>query len=143
MTIEPTQNITIMLLDVARLLRHTALQIETTVEAGVIMSTSNHPAGEGQLPRLDRDGLSVHWRGGECVLGATISFRLLDRLARRPNHYISHAQLLDDVWECMRSRSAIRSAVCELRLRLASAGMQDLAEMIDGSHQGHYGLILR
>ena len=143
MTIEPAQNTSFVLMDVARLLRHTAQQIEDAVEAGVVMSASNHVDRDGQHPRIDRDGLSVHWRGGECILGATISFRLLDRLARRPNHYVSHAQLLDDVWECVRSRSAIRSAVCELRLRLSSAGMQDLAEMIDGSHQGHYGLILR
>lgn len=91
---------------------------------------------------IDRSKFSVVWNGRECVLGATISFRLLERLARRPNQYTSHSQLLDDVWGGTRSISTIRSAVGELRGALQRAGLSDLAAMIDGQHRGHYGLML-
>ena len=92
---------------------------------------------------VDRHALSVRWNGDDCFLGYTLAFRLIDRLAQRPNHYFSHAQLLDDVWGGPRSPSAIRSVVSDLRSRLSSAGMADLAGMIDGSNAGHYGLFMQ
>ena len=92
---------------------------------------------------IDRHALTVRWNGNGCFLGYTLAFRLIDRLAQRPNYYFSHAQLLDDVWGGPRSRSAIRSVVSDLRIRLASAGMAELASMIDGSNPGHYGLLMQ
>lgn len=92
---------------------------------------------------IDRETLAVRWNGRSCYLGFTMAFRLLERLARRPNFYVTHDQLLQDIWGGPRSKSAIRSAVNDLRSRLASAGMGDLANAIDGSNAGRYGLILR
>jgi DNA-binding response OmpR family regulator len=93
-------------------------------------------------PMVDPRTLSVRWNGHECVLGASIGFRLIQRLARRPNHYISHADLLDDVWGCQRSTATVRSAVRDLRRRLVEANMPELARRIDGTHRGYYALLL-
>lgn len=92
---------------------------------------------------IDHNRMSVRWNGRSCHLGATIAFRLLERLAQRSNHYVTHDELLNDVWRgAPRSPSAIRSAVSILRARLVSAGMEDLASAIDGSNTGRYGLML-
>jgi len=61
---------------------------------------------------------------------------------RRPNRYITREQLLDEVWGGCRSDAAVRSVVRDLRKRLKEAGMGDLAEAIDGSNRGRYGLML-
>lgn len=99
-------------------------------------------AQDARYPRIDRRLLSVIWRGRACFLGNTLPFRLLERLARRPNIYVSCEQLLEDVWHGTRSMAAVRSVVKELRQRLRAAGMEDLAGAIDGGVSGHYGLML-
>jgi DNA-binding response OmpR family regulator len=71
-----------------------------------------------------------------------LPLKLFERLARRPNQYLSYERLLDEVWEGTRSFSAIRSVVKTLRGRLVKAGMADLADAIDGSVYRHYGLKL-
>ncbi len=91
---------------------------------------------------IDAETFSVHWRGKTCHLGYTVLFRLIDHLARHANRFVSHQQLLDDVWGGPRSASAVRSAVTGLRTRLNEAGMEDLAVAIDGHNSGHYGLLL-
>jgi hypothetical protein len=100
---------------------------------------------EGPLPQssiADRKTFSVRWRNRTCYLGNSLPFRLLERLADRPNQLIHHDQLLDEVWECRRSRESIRSVVRVLRQKLCHAGMKDLAEAIDGTTARHYGLML-
>src|SRR6185312_14513309 len=52
-----------------------------------------------QRPLLDESTLSVIWKGKTLHLGHTLAFRLLERLARRPNQYVTHMDLLRDVWE--------------------------------------------
>lgn len=100
------------------------------------------PCGMNGRPVVDHSTLSLSWAGKTCHLGYTVLFRLADRLARRPNHYITPDQLLRDVWEGgLRSPETIRSAIKNLRERLSLAGMRDLAEAIRG-HGGRYGLIL-
>ena len=42
-----------------------------------------------------------------------------------------------------RSEAAVRSVVKVLRQKLATAGMHDLADAIDGTTARHYGLMLR
>jgi len=91
---------------------------------------------------IDPEGLTVSWNGVTCYLGFTIPFRVLERLARRPGQYVTHEQLLQEIWGGPRSKSAIRSAVNDLRSRLVSAGMSDLADAIDGRNAGRYGLML-
>lgn len=86
--------------------------------------------------------LSVSWHGKRCFLGNTLVFRLFVRLAKTPNQFVSHQQLLDDVWQGRRVRTTIRGVVKRLRDTLSAAGMQDLAKAIDGSTRGHYRLKL-
>lgn len=93
--------------------------------------------------QLDRTTFSVRWEGRSCSLGHSTAFRLLERLARRPNEYVSVDRLLDELWSGPRSYSTLRSTVCRLKLRLRLAGMGDLAQMIDGRVYGHYALLLR
>lgn len=94
------------------------------------------------LLRLDEQAFLVHWCDRTCHLGYTLPFRVLQVLARRPNQYLTTDHLLTHIWAGHRSRTAVRSAVSDLRRRLAEADMADLAALIDGSSRGHYGLML-
>jgi DNA-binding response OmpR family regulator len=103
------------------------------------------PAGQdsGGFSIIDRATFTVHWGGKSCYLGNTLPFKFLERLARRPNQLIPCDQLLDDVWQGLRSREAMRSVVKVLRQKLSQAGMEDLAKAIDGTTAGHYGLMFK
>jgi DNA-binding response OmpR family regulator len=89
---------------------------------------------------VDDERFVVRWRGRECGLGNTLLFRLFRRLATSPDRYVSHVDLIDDVWGAERSSVAIRAAVRKLRRRLAAARMEDLAAAIDGKSRGYYRL---
>ena len=95
-----------------------------------------------QIPIADPETLAVQWKGKTCFLGKTIAFKLFARLARRPNHFLSHDLLLDEVWECRVTKEAMRSAVKTLKQKLRQAGMADLAAAINGRQRECYGLIL-
>jgi DNA-binding response OmpR family regulator len=69
-------------------------------------------------------------------------FRLLERLALRPNQLVHCNTLLAELWDCDSSPEVVRAAVKILRRKLTSAGMDDLAAAIDGSTAHHYGLML-
>jgi hypothetical protein len=95
-----------------------------------------------QRPLLDESTLSVIWRAKTLHLGHTLAFRLLARLARCPNQYVTHLDLLRDVWDNEELATAtIRSLVRELRRKLRIGGMTDLATAIRG-HNGRYVLEL-
>lgn len=95
-----------------------------------------------QRPQVDPRTLSVVWAGKNCYLGYTISFKLVARLARRPNHFVAMEDLLRDVWEGDRkSPNTIRSAIRNLKQRLQEAGMNDLAATIQ-SEGGRYAMLL-
>jgi len=146
--------------DLAAYLRHLAAVIEdisassarprggngeTTLSYPAIAGAQPaRPSGNGVrlVPIADRATFSARWEGKTCPLGNTISFRLLERLSRRPNQLVPCQVLLREVWEGCRSREAVRSAVKVLRQKLASAGMEDLAAAIDGSTAHHYSLRL-
>jgi DNA-binding response OmpR family regulator len=91
---------------------------------------------------IDAARFSVHFRGRNCFLGNTLPFRLLARLAQRPDTYVSHEDLLAEVWEGVRSEGAVRAVVKTLRQRLRRAGLGELADAIDGTVRGHYALRL-
>lgn len=92
---------------------------------------------------IDAAMLTVSFHGRSCFLGNTLGFKLLSRLAQRPNVYVSRDDLLRDVWDgAIRSNSAVRGAVKELRIKLRTAGLEDLAQAIDGSVRGRYALKL-
>ncbi len=131
-----------MLCDLATSLRAAVSKVDeitetlTAIEAGAqSLHTQNRLV-------IDPEQLTVSWNGRRWYMGYTIPFRLLVRLARRPNQYVTHERLLHDIWGGPRSKSAIRSAVNNLRSQLNSVGMGDLAKAIDGSNSGRYGLIL-
>jgi DNA-binding response OmpR family regulator len=95
-----------------------------------------------QRPLLDESTMSVFWKGRSLHLGNTLPFRFLARLARRPNQYVTHLDLLRDVWDDQHLATAtIRSVVRHLRERLRNGGMDDLALAIRG-HNGRYILDL-
>jgi hypothetical protein len=106
-------------------------------------SSSGPPDDIEPICRVDRQTFSVFWQQRACFLGYTLPFRLIERLAQRSNQYISADRLMQDLWGGCKAPSTIRSAVSDLRLKLQCAGMSDLADMIDGSNPGHYGLIRR
>lgn len=91
---------------------------------------------------FDTEMLTVTFQRKSCFLGNTLPFRFFVRLARRPNTYVTYEDLLEDVWEGVRTDDAIRSVVKTLRSKLREAKMGALAEAIDGSVPGHYALKL-
>ena len=100
------------------------------------------PANLLERPLLDESTLSVIWKGKTLHLGNTRAFRLLERLARCPNQYVTHEDLLRDVWDDMLlSTATIRSVVRQLRRKLRIADLTDLAAAIH-AHNGRYMLTL-
>ncbi len=93
-------------------------------------------------PAVDRAILSVTWQGRTCFLGNTLLFWFFNRLAQSQNRYVSHVDLLDDVWGGQRQSATIRGVAKRLRDRLVESGMDDLANSIDGTVSGYYGLML-
>ena len=121
-----------------------AKELRSEVRAQIDESSSaqrqSRPAvdGCGRRPFMSESTLSVLWNGQSLHLGHTVYFRLLDRLSRRPNQYITHLDLLRDVWDDEElATSTIRSVVRHLRQRLRDGGMGDLAKSIRG-HNGRY-----
>jgi DNA-binding winged helix-turn-helix (wHTH) protein len=71
-----------------------------------------------------------------------MAFRVLERLSRRPNQFVTHHDLLQEVWEDeLLELATIRSTVRHLRRRLCDGGMEDLANAIRG-YNGRYILEL-
>jgi DNA-binding response OmpR family regulator len=103
-------------------------------------------SGENEKDRrslVDPKRLSVTYEGKTCFLGNSLPFKFLSRLAREPNAYVSHEELLADVWnERSVSDSALRSVVKMLRSKLREDGLSRLADAIDGTQSGHYSLKL-
>lgn len=92
--------------------------------------------------RVERAAFSLTWKSRSCYLGNTLPFRLFERLARRPGHYLPVSQLAGELWDGPRAPSTVRSVVSDLRTRLSRGGLRDLAQRIDGSNAGYYGLSL-
>jgi DNA-binding response OmpR family regulator len=126
-------------------LRDVADQTEVIIEslgtrAGVAAGNTPTAHRSARPALVDVTTFTVNWNHKTCHLGCTVPYRLMAHLARHANQYVSHEQLLDEVWGGARSGSAMRNAVAALRKRLTSAGLEDLAAAIDGSNIGHYGL---
>ncbi len=97
---------------------------------------------EGWVPVMDYSTFSVQHQGRFCFLGNTLPFRLLARLLRRPNSFVSHQILLDEIWDGIQSPEAVRSVVKTLRSKLREAGLVTLSNSIDGKTKGHYAVFL-
>lgn len=117
------------------------IQRHLTAPNGHPLLTTRAPNGNGR-PVIDTDALVVHWGDRSCPLGATVAFRLLARLCRRPGHFVQTHDLLADVWRGdVKAPNTIRSAVRRLKQELVAAGMQNLAAAIR-CEDGRYGLVL-
>ena len=120
---------------------------QTDVDAGVDAASGPGTRGprESELflrPVLDEATLSVVWRGRTLHLGHTQGFWLLVRLARRDNQYVTHLDLLQEIWDDeFADTGALRAAVRRLRAKLRHGGMGDLSDAITG-HHGRYMLDL-
>lgn len=132
-------------------LSRAAYYAERMLTVVAIAEEQTHQNGNGfarksqsglHYPLIDQATFSVTWQGKSVRLGHTRSFWLLVALSRRPNKYVTHLDLLSDVWENEDLTTAtIRSTVCQLRRRLIEHGMGGLASAIQG-HNGHYVLML-
>ena len=94
-------------------------------------------------PLLDEATLSVVWNGKMLHLGHTQGFWLLARLTRSVNQYVTHLDLIQEIWDDdFTDTTVLRAGVRRLRIKLRRGGMGDLAEAIVG-HHGRYMLNLR
>lgn len=93
-------------------------------------------------PLVDETTLCVTWNGKIIHLGHTRGFWLLARLTRSANRYVTHVDLLQEVWDDeFTDTAALRAGVRRLRVKLRRGGMRDLADAIVG-HHGRYMLSL-
>lgn len=116
------------------------------IDAAPPVSPPTPPASttpSGRQLRIERGTYSVIWGNARCVLGHTMAFSIIERLAMRPNEYLSTDRLLEDLWMGHRTYSTIRSTISRLKAKLRASDMADLAEVIDGRVRGHYALMLQ
>jgi DNA-binding response OmpR family regulator len=93
-------------------------------------------------PLLDEATLSVLWNGKAIHLGHTHGFWLLARLSRSANQYVTHLDLIQEIWDNdLTDTAVLRAGVRRLRIKLRRGGMGDLADAIVG-HHGRYILDL-
>lgn len=93
-------------------------------------------------PILDEATLSVVWNGRVLHLGHTQGFWLLARLSRSANQYVTHLDLIQEIWDDdFTDTTVLRAGVRRLRIKLRRGGMGDLADAIVG-HHGRYMLSL-
>lgn len=111
---------------------------------GVPGGNGNGRNGKHATPRplLDEATLSVIWRDHSLHLGYTKEFRLLAHLARRANQYVTHVDLLKDIWDDdFADVSLLRAGIQRLKTKLRQGRMADLAEAVIGC-KGRYILDL-
>lgn len=107
--------------------------------ANLLGSRPEDPAALFNKPIIDPGAATVTWHGRTCKLGQSLLLRLMDRLTRRPGHYLSFDRLVRDVWEGHAvSDDAIRSAVRHLKRRLERAGMRGLAAAVRSDRRHYY-----
>ena len=98
------------------------------------------PGKGNSRPIADISTMSVYWRGRSVHLGHTIGFRVLERLARHPQQYVSYTDLRQNAWNNRYVEpTTVRSLVRELRRKLRAGGMKSLAAAIQGENE-HYVL---
>ena len=119
-----------------------AINLSTPQSLGLDCPVAPAENGSPRSSIIDEATFSVRWANRTCRLGNTVAFRLLARLARRPNLFLSYASLRNGIWDECDSDAAVQSAVKVLRRKLNAAGMTDLAAVIDGSISRHYALML-
>jgi DNA-binding response OmpR family regulator len=124
------------------LLPHAAINPWSLHSPGLDRPASSSGNDQATPSIIDEATFSVRWSGCTCRLGNTVAFRLLARLARRPNQFLSYERLRAGIWDDCESDAAVQSAVKVLRRKLNAAGMPTLAAVLDGSVSRHYALLL-
>lgn len=124
----------------ATLCRELELEDAGWLDAVLAIDADVAPPSSAFRPVADRSTLSVVFQGKSCFLGNTLLFRFFETIARRPNRYFAHSELLNEVWGGQRSESSIRNVAKRLRDRLVLTGMTEVACAIDGSTPGYYVL---
>jgi DNA-binding response OmpR family regulator len=116
-------------------------EVQAAMEDGKVAAPFGNGAGArdgARRPLLDQSTLCVLWKERKLHLGHTRGFWLLERLSRRPNQYVTHLDLLREVWDDEDAPvTTLRSVVRHLRRQLTGGGMADLAAAIRG-HNGRY-----
>src|SRR5687768_10676149 len=79
--------------------------------ANVLGSQLQDPASLFHRPLVDTAAMTVTWAGRTCHISSAILIGIIERLARRPNHYVPFERLLKDVWNGTRSDLTIRSSI--------------------------------
>jgi DNA-binding response OmpR family regulator len=124
--------------------RSRQLQAMTRAEIAKLIGPSSR--GNGKLssatsvidrrPLLDNSTFRVTWKSQSLHIGDTRGYWLLDRLARRPNHYVACVDLIHEVWKDDDIVFAtVRSTVRNLRNTLRNGGMAGLADAIRGQRE--------
>ena len=104
------------------------IQARLDVIESVDASSQN---GQVSPPYVDRAMFCIHWQDRICFLGDSLTFRLFDCLARRPDRFVPHQHLLSDAWEgSVVDVRTIRSGVRHLKDKLRLANMEGLAAAI-------------
>lgn len=68
---------------------------------------------------MDEATLSVIWRDHVLRMGYTKQFRLLAHLVRRVNRYVTHVDLLEDLWDDdFADVSLLRAGIPRLKTKL-------------------------
>jgi hypothetical protein len=115
-----------------------ALDAKTFWRTRVTLADDGRPTSN---PIVDNGSLEAIYQGKRCFLGNTVLYRLIECLSRKPNKYFTYDELFQGVWGGgVRSDSTVRTAIKRLRTALREAGMDELAEAIDGSSPGRYSL---
>ena len=98
----------------------TIAQIEETMAVLIRTLELDGPSSSDQTnrPIADEDTFCITWRGHTCFLGNTLLFWLFHRLNQSVDRYVSHMELMDDVWRGVREASTIRGVAKRLRDRL-------------------------
>lgn len=91
------------------------------LQGGACDECQNRSSSSGR-PLISSAKFTAQWHGRCCDLGPSIMFKLIQRLARRPNRYYSYDVLMADVWDRRCSNETVRSAVKRLRKALRKVG---------------------
>jgi hypothetical protein len=95
----------------------------------------------GSLLILDDSRFAARFGRTWIFLGNTLEYRLLKRLSRRTECYLSYQTLASEVWGDDRANAnSIQRVASTLRRLLREAGLSQI--VIDGSQQGHLRLVV-
>jgi 7-cyano-7-deazaguanine synthase in queuosine biosynthesis len=95
----------------------------------------------GDSFHVDKEKLCVRQGSKTVFLGATMEFKIIERIARRPGTYIRTSQIIEDVWDGgVVGKSTVARHISNVRRKLKQAGLNKIK--IDGNQDGHYALII-